>query len=147
MRAATHRCGEARARQSDFPPRNYHSIPRHPCHSPQPLRLCFSFYFLITTPFFCFGSSFLFRFPAFLPRTPFHSLRPFSLLSHLFLSCARTHTHIHILSLLSFSISPHLVQYSVRACTERFAARLSARIDTLVDHAYMPVAIYDRKFI
>ena len=54
------------------------------------------------------------------------------------------------LYLFSFCISPHSVQYSVGACTERFAARLSVRTDTHVDHActlITPVAIHDRKCI
>lgn len=79
---------------------------------------------------------------------------PFSSFTSVFVAFAprslrlvRAHTYTHTLSLLSFCISPHSVQYRVGACTERYAARLSAGIDTHVDHACTPVTIYGREYI
>lgn len=115
MRATSHRCGEARARQSDFPSRN-HSIPHHPFPFLYPLSVSLSpFYFRLTTLFFQFGSLFLFRLSAFLPRTPFHPLHPFLLLSHLDLSvsCAYTHIDTHTYTFSLSSLSPfHLIRSS-----------------------------------
>lgn len=78
------------------------SQPQHP-PSPVPiplssLYLSFSFHFRLTTLSFHFSSLFLFRSSAFLPRTPFHPLHPFSLLSHLGLSVSCAHIYRHTLS-------------------------------------------------
>jgi len=116
MRAATHRCGEARARQSDLPPRN-HSIPRHPFPFPHPRSISLSLFTFVNYSLLSFKSLFLFRISAFPPRNPFHPLHPLSLLSHLGLSvsCAyiHTHTHTHTYYLSISSLSPfHLTRSS-----------------------------------
>lgn len=110
MRAATHRCGEVGARQSDFPPRN-HSIPHHPFPflHPRSISLSPSTFAQLLSPF---GSLFLFRFSAFLPRTPFHPFTSvFVAFSPRSLRPVRAYVYIYTLSISS--LSPfHLIRSS-----------------------------------
>lgn len=77
MRVATHRCGEARARQSNFPPRN-HSIPHHPFPFPHPRSIFLSLLLLsINYPlllFRVFVPLSMFRVPPSHPFSPFTSV-------------------------------------------------------------------------
>lgn len=118
MRAATHRCGRARARQTDFPPRN-RSIPHRSFLNP--LTLSFSHYFRLTIHSL-FSSRLFVSLSVFLPRTPFHHLHPFSLLSHLLPLFVPRALSPSLSPSLFLTFSPHSVQYNVEACTERFAA-------------------------
>lgn len=129
MRATTHRCGRARARQTDFPPRN-HSIPHHSFLNP----LSFSHYFQITIHF-------LLLFWLFIPLSVFLPC-PLSPFTSIFVTFAPTASPRPARTLspspsLFLTFSPHSVQYNVGACTEWFAAQLSVQTSTLITRIYV----------
>lgn len=134
MRAATHRCGRARARQTDFPPRSrsilHHSrsliLSLSPSRSLLPINYSLSSFVSTFCPCFrvalsCPLSSFTSVFVTFAPTA---SLRPACTLSPSPSPC------------LLPTFSPHSVQCNGGACTEWFVAQLFAQTRTLITRTH-----------